>query len=162
MNWSMAYSSGNWLSAEQSAEVLRRADGDSMRAKRDYAMLAMLFGCGFRRSELVGLGTGRDSDASGPLGCRGPDRQGRPHSHRTHSALGKNRSRPVDRRCQCHGGQSLPSGRPQRKNLGTWHLAERCVVCGQELLSESRLGPHCTPRPAQDLCKAVPRPWWRA
>ena len=28
---------------------------DSMRAKRDYAMLAMLFGCGFRRSELVGL-----------------------------------------------------------------------------------------------------------
>jgi len=29
--------------------------GDSMRAKRDYAMLAMLFGCGFRRSELVRL-----------------------------------------------------------------------------------------------------------
>jgi integrase len=26
-----------------------------MRAKRDYAMLALLFGCGFRRSELVGL-----------------------------------------------------------------------------------------------------------
>lgn len=26
-----------------------------MRAKRDYAMLAMLFGCRFRRSELVGL-----------------------------------------------------------------------------------------------------------
>jgi len=26
-----------------------------MRSKRDYAMLAMLFGCGFRRSELVGL-----------------------------------------------------------------------------------------------------------
>jgi len=26
-----------------------------MRAKRDYAMLALLFGCGFRRSKLVGL-----------------------------------------------------------------------------------------------------------
>ena len=26
-----------------------------MRSKRDYAMLATLFGCGFRRSELVGL-----------------------------------------------------------------------------------------------------------
>ena len=26
-----------------------------MRSKRDYAMLAMLFGCGFRRSELLGL-----------------------------------------------------------------------------------------------------------
>jgi site-specific recombinase XerD len=46
---------GNWLSAEQSSEVLKHACGDSMRAKRDYAMLAMLFGCGFRRSELVGL-----------------------------------------------------------------------------------------------------------
>jgi site-specific recombinase XerD len=51
----LGFRSGNWLSAEQSSEVLRHADGDSLRAKRDYAMLAMLFGCGFRRSELVGL-----------------------------------------------------------------------------------------------------------
>src|SRR6202040_3523641 len=47
--------SGNWLSAEQSSEVLKHAYGASMRAKRDYAMLAMMFGCGFRRSELVSL-----------------------------------------------------------------------------------------------------------
>jgi site-specific recombinase XerD len=51
----LGFRSGNWLSAAQSSEVLRRASGDSMRAKRDYAMLAMLFGCGFRRSELAGL-----------------------------------------------------------------------------------------------------------
>jgi site-specific recombinase XerD len=51
----LGFRSGNWLSAEQSSEVLKRTCGDSMRAKRDYAMLAMLFGCGFRRSELVGL-----------------------------------------------------------------------------------------------------------
>jgi integrase len=51
----LGFRSGNWLSAEQSSEVLKHAYGDSMRAKRDYAMLAMLFGCGFRRSELVGL-----------------------------------------------------------------------------------------------------------
>src|SRR6201998_358493 len=51
----LGFRAGNWLSAEQSSEVLKRACGDSMRAKRDYAMLAMLFGCGFRRSELVGL-----------------------------------------------------------------------------------------------------------
>lgn len=47
--------SGNWLSLEQSSDVLRRARGDQMREKRDYAMLALLFGCGLRRSELVGL-----------------------------------------------------------------------------------------------------------
>ncbi len=48
----LGFRSGNWLSAKQSSEVLKHACGDSMRAKRDYAMLAMLFGCGFRRSEL--------------------------------------------------------------------------------------------------------------
>jgi len=51
----LGFRSGNWLSAEQSSEVLKHAGGDTMRARRDYAMLAMLFGCGFRRSELVGL-----------------------------------------------------------------------------------------------------------
>ena len=51
----LGFRSGNWLSADESSEVLQRAYGDSLRAKRDYAMLAMLFGCGFRRSELVGL-----------------------------------------------------------------------------------------------------------
>ena len=51
----LGFRSGNWLSAAQSSEVLKHACGSTMRAKRDYAMLAMLFGCGFRRSELVGL-----------------------------------------------------------------------------------------------------------
>jgi site-specific recombinase XerD len=46
---------GNWLSAEQCSEVLRSAFGTSMWAKRDYAMLAVLFGCGLRRPELVGM-----------------------------------------------------------------------------------------------------------
>ena len=51
----LGFRSGNWLSAEESSKVLQHACGDSMRARRDYAMLAMLFACGFRRSELVGL-----------------------------------------------------------------------------------------------------------
>jgi len=51
----LGFRAGNWLSAEQGSEVLRRVFGTTMRAKRDYAMLAMLFGCGLRRSELVGL-----------------------------------------------------------------------------------------------------------
>jgi site-specific recombinase XerD len=54
----LGFRAGNWLSAAQSSEVLLRAYGEGMRAKRDYAMLAMLFGCGFRRSELVGLELG--------------------------------------------------------------------------------------------------------
>src|SRR6201997_3662522 len=41
----LGFRAGNWLSAEQCSEVLRCAFGTSMRAKRDYAMLATLFGC---------------------------------------------------------------------------------------------------------------------
>jgi site-specific recombinase XerD len=55
----LGFRAANRLSAAQSSEVLRHASGDAMRAKRDYAMLAMLFGCGFRRSELVGLELGK-------------------------------------------------------------------------------------------------------
>ena len=51
----LGFRSGNWLSADESSEVLKCARGNNVRAKRDYAMLALLFGCGFRRSELVGL-----------------------------------------------------------------------------------------------------------
>jgi integrase len=51
----LGFRAGNWLSADECSAVLRHAFGTTLRAKRDYAMLAMLFGCGFRRSELVGL-----------------------------------------------------------------------------------------------------------
>jgi integrase len=53
----LGHRSGNWLSLDQSSEVLRSARGDGLRAKRDYAMRAVLLGCGLRRSELVGLET---------------------------------------------------------------------------------------------------------
>lgn len=51
----LGFRAGNWLSADESSTVLKRAFGSSLRAKRDYAMLSILFGCGLRRSELVGL-----------------------------------------------------------------------------------------------------------
>src|SRR5438034_6852390 len=51
----LGHRSGNWLSLDQSSQVLNHACGDSLRAKRDYAMLAMLLGCGLRRSELASL-----------------------------------------------------------------------------------------------------------
>jgi hypothetical protein len=37
--------SGNWLSLEQSSDVLNRVRGDTVRAKRDLAIVAMLLGC---------------------------------------------------------------------------------------------------------------------
>jgi integrase len=40
---------GNWLTAEQGKRLLSTADSASLRGKRDYAVLAILLGCGLRR-----------------------------------------------------------------------------------------------------------------
>jgi site-specific recombinase XerD len=46
---------GNWLTAHQGKVLLGTPDASSVRGKRDYAVLAILLGCGLRRSELVHL-----------------------------------------------------------------------------------------------------------
>ena len=46
---------GNWLTAEQGKRLLESTDEDSLRSKRNHAMLSMLIGCGLRRGELISL-----------------------------------------------------------------------------------------------------------
>ena len=46
---------GNWLTAQQVKRLLAVADRGSLRGKRDYAMVAMLIGCGLRRGEVFAL-----------------------------------------------------------------------------------------------------------
>ena len=46
---------GNWLTAEQGKRLLGVFDQVSLRGKRDYAMVAVLLGCGLRRAEVAGL-----------------------------------------------------------------------------------------------------------
>jgi site-specific recombinase XerC len=45
----------NWLTAEQGKRLLAVFDHSNIRGKRDYAMVAVLLGCGLRRAELAGL-----------------------------------------------------------------------------------------------------------
>src|SRR5438552_1242510 len=46
---------GNWLSAEQGKRLLDATSSDTLRSKRNRAMLSLLIGCGLRRAELLGL-----------------------------------------------------------------------------------------------------------
>ena len=46
---------GNWLTAEQGKRLLEATCADTLRSKRDRAMLSLLIGCGLRRAELLGL-----------------------------------------------------------------------------------------------------------
>jgi site-specific recombinase XerD len=46
---------GNWLTLEQGQQLLNVVNPESLRGKRDAAMLGLLLGCGLRRSELAAL-----------------------------------------------------------------------------------------------------------
>jgi len=126
----LGFRAGNWLSAAQSSEVLQRASGEGMRARRDYAMLAMLFGCGFRRSELVGLELGEDPDPPGALGGSGSDRQGRAHPHGPHSRMGQSGARSVDQGSGSYGGKNISRSCQDGEGMGEGHLAECGLVRG--------------------------------
>jgi site-specific recombinase XerD len=46
---------GNWLTGNQAQELLNAVSQNTLRGRRDGAMLGLLLGCGLRRSEVVGL-----------------------------------------------------------------------------------------------------------
>jgi site-specific recombinase XerD len=46
---------GNWLTAEEGRALVNAPTWETLRGKRDRAILALLLGCGLRRSELVHL-----------------------------------------------------------------------------------------------------------
>jgi site-specific recombinase XerD len=46
---------GNWLTADEARRLLALPQSDSLKGKRDRAILAILLGCGLRRRELADL-----------------------------------------------------------------------------------------------------------
>jgi len=46
---------GNWLTIDQGHRLLHAFDRTTLRGKRDYAMVAVLLGCGLRRAELAAV-----------------------------------------------------------------------------------------------------------
>ena len=46
---------GNWLTAEEARRLWQAPDADTLKGRRDRAILAVLLGCGLRRRELADL-----------------------------------------------------------------------------------------------------------
>ena len=46
---------GNWLTTEQACELLGPIDVSTLKGKRDFALLAVLLGCGLGRAELIAI-----------------------------------------------------------------------------------------------------------
>jgi len=44
---------GNWLTADQGSALLQNSRSETLRGRRDHAILAVLLGCGLRRAEAV-------------------------------------------------------------------------------------------------------------
>ena len=66
---------GNWLTAEQACQFLHAPSADSLKGKRDRAMLAILLGCGLRRRELSDLDFAHLQRRDDHLGHCGPRRE---------------------------------------------------------------------------------------
>ena len=132
-----------------------------MRAKRDYAMLAMLFGCGFRRSELVGLELDEIQMRQGhwavvDLIGKGGHIRTVPIPQWVKAALDQwmVAAGVMDGRifrAVARAGKVWGKGISQNV---VWYVVK-------SLLRESRLGACCTARLAENLRQAVPQQRWR-
>jgi site-specific recombinase XerD len=61
---------GNWLTAEEGKKLLAAENGDTLRSRRNRALLSLLIGCGLRRAEVTTFKVGRSPASGRPLGHR--------------------------------------------------------------------------------------------
>jgi integrase len=78
---------GNWLTAEQARAVIRAPDSQTLKGRRDQAILALLFGCGLRRSEVADLRFDHLQQREDHWVIA--DLQGRSHPHRASARMGE-------------------------------------------------------------------------
>ena len=108
---------GNWLTAEQGKYLLAQVDRNSLRGKRNYAMLATLIGCGLRRGELRPPGRGHRT-ARGALGDCRLSGEGRAHAYGADPSVGQGGDRLLEGGQRHHGGCDLSSDSIRQAGFG--------------------------------------------
>lgn len=74
---------GNWLTAKQAQTLLNTPDASTTKGLRDRAILAILLGCGLRRSDVAALTFGVHPAARRAVVHRGPCRKTRARPDRS-------------------------------------------------------------------------------
>jgi integrase len=115
---------GNWLTAEEGKKLLGTEQADTLRSRRNCALLSVLIGCGLRRAEVTALRLEDFQLREGHLGHCGSQRKGRSRPHDSRSAVGKGFHRQMGRWCQHHLRAVVPVHQQGRKDLGRWLYAE--------------------------------------
>ena len=136
---------GNWLTPDQGKCLLTVVDRNSLRGKRNYAILAMLIGCGLRRGELLALPCRCHRIARGALGYCRLDGEGRTHAYGTDPSVGESGDRRMEAGQRHHGRYGLSIDQQDRPSLGQWNDREGAVGC------RSRGG---QPRRHRETCSA--------
>ena len=91
---------GNWLTVEEGQQLLGAVRTDTLRGKRDAAMLGLLLGCGLRRSEVANFEIERLQRRDGHWAVVRPGRKSRPRADGACAMLGQDCNRQLELRCQ--------------------------------------------------------------
>ena len=80
---------GNWLTRDQASRLLALPDPETLKGKRDRAILGLLLACGLRRDELVRLAVEEIQLREGTMGAGGSAGEGKTPAHRPGPELGE-------------------------------------------------------------------------
>jgi hypothetical protein len=127
------------LTGKQAQQLMNAASQNTLRGRRDGAMLGLLLGCGLRRSEVVGLRLDQLQFEGEPLGhCRFGG-QGRTDSNGACAQLVQGARRCLAPPFGRERGESVQTGFEEWSAAGCCGDRQRSLVCSQTL---RQAGPH--------------------
>jgi len=109
---------GNWLTAEQGKKLLGTESADTLRSRRNRALLSLLIGCGLRRAEVTTLRYEDFQLREGHWVIADLRGKGRPYPDDSRSGVGEAIGRELEP-CSRHQRRSIAAVHQQgRQNLG--------------------------------------------